>query len=91
MEDRIKQCYCEQVLVSDLKNGHNKITCIDVVNHDWTRAALYMDYNTNSKKFALFAEANGEGNVGIYVGISYCPFCGKNLRRGRNHESTENT
>ena len=84
MENEINQwrCYCERVLNSDQMEGHNKIVCIDVKFHDWTRAALYMDYNVNNGKYALFAEGNGDGNVGVYIGISYCPFCGKDLRKG---------
>ena len=68
--------------MSAKQKGHNKIQRIDQATHDWTTVCLDMDYNVNSGKYALYPTAWGDGTVGIYVGISYCPFCGEKLNEG---------
>lgn len=78
------ECYCEQVVKSTKSNGHNRIIEIDHSKGDeWVYANLYMDYNINNKRYGLFAEAVGEGSDGVYIGINFCPFCGRDLRNNQ--------
>lgn len=82
MDSNQKLCYCERVKIEGNKiKGNLKAVLIENSNsYTWTHSSLYLDFNTNSGKYALFSEATGEDGSGCYVGISYCPFCGRDLR-----------
>lgn len=81
-EDYSNLCYCDRV-VKMAKSRHkaNLYECVigESEHHGYTEATLYMDYNKNNGHYALFAEALGDDKDGVYVGIKYCPFCGRKL------------
>lgn len=86
----IAKCYCERIKDDGCQvKGNLKALCIGTNYGNYASASLYMDYNINNNKYSLFAEATGDGGAGYYVGISYCPFCGKDLRSNKGEKNKD--
>ena len=78
-------CYCQRVH-QQVVNDHSNLRVLKLSESDsctYTSSYLYLAFNVHNSVYALFSEAQGEDSTACSVKISFCPFCGRDLRNNQ--------